>query len=51
MTAGTPLSKEVEQYSLVLQQSFLQLLFGILNPFGRPATAANGQKQQPHVFL
>ena len=45
MTADTPLSKEVDQYSLVLQRSFLQQLFDILNPFGRPMTAANGQEQ------
>lgn len=51
MTADTPLSKEVDQYSLVLQRSFLQQLFDILNLFGKPTTAANGQKQQPHVFL
>lgn len=41
MTAGTPLSKEVDQYSLVLQRSFLQQLFDILNLFGKPTTAAN----------
>lgn len=45
MTADTPPSKEVDQYSLVLQRSFLQQIFDILNPFGRLTTAANGQEQ------